>query len=77
VEQMMIFTNIVNYGESYFISYVIREDLTVNSNQEFALGLLHTPPHNGRTYPLLTLPTVMRVVVFHHQVAAHSEQTKK
>ena len=44
--------------------------------REFALGLLHTPPHEGRTCPLLTVPTAKPVVDFHHLVTAHSGQTK-
>ena len=43
--------------------------------REFALGLLHTPPHDGRTCPQLTVPTAKPVVDFHHRVTAHSGQT--
>ena len=43
-----------------------------SSDQEFALGLLHTPPHDGRTCPLLTVPTAKPVVDFN----AHSVQIK-
>ena len=46
-----------------------------SSDREFALGLLHTPPHDGRTCPLLTVPTAKSVVDFHHQVTDHSGQT--
>nr|DAK57767.1 MAG TPA: hypothetical protein [Caudoviricetes sp.] len=46
-----------------------------SSDREFALGLLHTPPHDGRTCPLLTVPTAKPVVDFHHQVTVHSGQT--
>ncbi|MEE1281865.1 MAG: hypothetical protein UHK60_06405, partial [Acutalibacteraceae bacterium] len=46
-----------------------------SSDQEFALGLLHTPPHGGRTCPQLTVPTAKPVVDFHHRVTAHSGQT--
>ena len=45
--------------------------------REFALGLLHTPPHDGRTCPQLTVPTAKPVVDFHHLVTAHSGQTNK
>ena len=48
-----------------------------SSDREFALGLLHTPPHDGRTCPLLTVPTAKPVVDFHHQVSVHSGQTTK
>ena len=40
-------------------------------------GLLHTPPHDGRTCLSLTVPTAKSVVDFHHQVTAHSGQTNK
>ena len=48
-----------------------------SSDQEFATGLLHTPPHDGRTCLSLTVPTAKPVVDFHHQVTAHSGQTNK
>ena len=48
-----------------------------SSDREFALGLLHTPPHDGRTCPQLTVPTAKPVVDFHQQVTAHSGQTTK
>ena len=47
-----------------------------SSDREFALGLLQIPPHGGPPCPQLTLPTAKRVVDFHHQVTAHSGQTK-
>ena len=48
-----------------------------SSDREFATGLLHTPPHDGRTCLSLTVPTAKLAVNFHHQVTAHSGQTKK
>ena len=35
-----------------------------SSDREFALGLLQTPPHDGRPCPLLTVPTAKPVVTF-------------
>ena len=46
-------------------------------DREFALGLLHTPPPDGRTCPHLTVPTAKPEVEFHHLVTAHCGQTKK
>ena len=48
-----------------------------SSDRELALGFLHTPPHDGRTCPQLTVPTAKPVVDFHHQVTTHSGQTKE
>lgn len=48
-----------------------------SSDREFALGLLHTSPHDGLTCPQLTVPTAKPVVDFHHQVTAHFGQTMR
>ena len=41
------------------------------------MGFLQTPPHDGRPCPLLTVPTAMPVVDFHHLVVSHAERTDK
>ena len=46
-------------------------------DREFALGLLLTPPPDGRTCPHLTVPTAKPEVDFHIQVTAHYGQAKK
>lgn len=47
------------------------------SDREFAAGLLHTPPQDGRTCLSLTVSTATSVVNFHHRVTVHSGQTEK
>lgn len=47
-----------------------------SSDRGFDLGFLQTPPHDGRPCPLLTVPTAMPVVDFHHHVVSHAERTK-
>ena len=41
------------------------------------MGFIQTPPHDGRPCPLLTVPTAMPVVDFHHLVVSHAERTIK
>ena len=48
-----------------------------SSDREFALGLLHTPPPDGRTCPQPTVPTAKPEVDFHNQVTAHYGQAKR
>ena len=45
--------------------------------QGFALGFLQTPPHDGRAYPWLTVPTAKSVAVFHRQVVTHANRITK
>ena len=53
----------------------IKEKLMLD-NKVTSKGLHHIPPHDGRAFPQITVPTGKSVVDFHHPLTAHVGRTK-